>query len=82
MTELRLPSQGRHIIIAVDASSSSSYAVQWAIANSLNKRDTITLLHVCDFQPVLSVDLIAGLSVSMLNEDLEKRFANDSIQLR
>lgn len=51
-TTIVFPTEGKrkraaqHIVIGVDGSAASQYAVQWAMDNLVSDGDTVVLLHV------------------------------------
>lgn len=51
----------------------SSHALDWALDNVVTPQDAVTLLHVFEFQPIVSLDLYGSVSLAAMNIELEEK---------
>ena len=65
----------------LDHEPNSERAVEWVLTKFLKKNDALTLLHVFDFEPVVTMDLYGSLSTAKINMELEAHGEREAVNL-
>jgi nucleotide-binding universal stress UspA family protein len=81
MADSKETSSQRHVIISLDSSPDSAFALNWALDHFIRKSDKVTLLHVFEFQPITTMDMYGSVSIANMNIELETRGEESAVTM-